>query len=153
MEDYRENDKNNGYFSKKLRAGKRRTYFFDVRATRGNDYYLTITESKRKPNGSGYESHKVFLYKEDFKKFVEGLEETIHHIKTELMPDFDFENFTRETYFENQESEEGSHYNHHENTTNNDEVEVDSMESNIKQNADSFNDNHNSGDIESAEEW
>lgn len=102
----RDHDRNNGYFSKKLRAGKRRTYFFDVRATKGNDYYLTITESKKRPNQSGYDSHKVFLYKEDFKKFIEGLEETIHHIKTELMPDFDFENFTRDTYFENRERED-----------------------------------------------
>ncbi len=105
-ENARDHERNNGYYSKKLRAGKRRTYFFDVRATKGNDYYLTITESKKRPNGSGYDSHKVFLYKEDFKRFIEGLEETITHIKKELMPDFDFENFTRDTYFENNPRED-----------------------------------------------
>ena len=111
----RDHDRNNGYFSKKLRAGKRRTYFFDVRATKGNDYYLTITESKKRPNQSGYDSHKIFLYKEDFKKFIESLEETIHHIKTELMPEFDFENFTRDSYFENREREDqdGAPEEHH----------------------------------------
>lgn len=118
-ESNRDHDRNNGYFSKKLRAGKRRTYFFDVRATKGNDYYLTITESKKRPNQSGYDSHKVFLYKEDFKKFIEGLEETIAHIKTELMPDFDFENFTRDSYFENREREDVSddHYERSESST------------------------------------
>jgi len=53
-------------FSKKVRAGKRRTYFFDVRQTKGEDYYLTLTESTRKFNSDGYERHKIFLYKEDF---------------------------------------------------------------------------------------
>lgn len=105
-ENARDHERNNGYYSKKLRAGKRRTYFFDVRATKGNDYYLTITESKKRANGSGYDSHKIFVYKEDFKRFVEGLEETVAHIKKELMPDFDFDNFTRETFFENNPSEE-----------------------------------------------
>ena len=56
-------------FSKKVRAGKRRTYFFDVRQTKGDDYYLTLTESTRRINGDGYERHKIFLYKEDFKDF------------------------------------------------------------------------------------
>ena len=102
----REQDRNNGFYSKKLRAGKRRTYFFDVRSTKGSDYYLTITESKKRSNGNGYDSHKIFLYKEDFKKFIEGLEDTIKHIKSELMPGFDFDNFTRETYFENRENDE-----------------------------------------------
>ena len=105
-ESNREHDRNNGFYSKKLRAGKRRTYFFDVRSTKGSDYYLTITESKKRANGQGYDSHKVFLYKEDFKKFIEGLEDTINHIKKELMPDFDFENFTRDSYFEGREHDE-----------------------------------------------
>jgi hypothetical protein len=109
-ESNREQDRNNGFYSKKLRAGKRRTYFFDVRSTKGSDYYLTITESKKRSNGNGYDSHKVFLYKEDFKKFIEGLEDTIKHIKTELMPGFDFDNFTRETYFENRENDEPREY-------------------------------------------
>jgi len=82
-------------FSKKVRAGKRRTYFFDVRRTKGDDYYLTLTESTRRFNGDGYERHKIFLYKEDFNRFMAGLEETVNHIKTELMPDYDYDEYTR----------------------------------------------------------
>ena len=70
-------------FSQAVRAGKR-TYFFDVKATRRNDYYLTITESKKRYHKDGrffYEKHKVFLYKEDFEKFVNGLNESITYIK------------------------------------------------------------------------
>ena len=74
-------------YSKPVRAGKR-TYFFDVKATKGNDYYLTITESKRKVDNNGhfaYDKHKIFLYKEDFEKFTEGLEEVIKYIKTNYL--------------------------------------------------------------------
>ena len=85
------NGKYSGFFSKKLKAGKRRTYFFDVRSTKQGDYFLTITESKKKFEGDGYESHKIFLYKEDFKKFLEALNETVDYVKTELMPDFDYD--------------------------------------------------------------
>ena len=70
-------------FSKSIRAGKR-TYFFDVKSTRGKDFYLTITESKKRFGEDGkffYEKHKLFLYKEDFEKFLEGLNETISYIK------------------------------------------------------------------------
>lgn len=70
-------------YSKPVRAGKR-TYFFDVKATKSNDYYLTITESKRRIDKDGrfvYDKHKIFLYKEDFEKFSEGLEEVIKFIK------------------------------------------------------------------------
>lgn len=72
-------------FSKVIRAGKR-TYFLDVKATRNDDYYLTITESKKRFKRNGkrfFEKHKVFLYKEDFDKFTESLEEVINFIKTE----------------------------------------------------------------------
>jgi hypothetical protein len=81
-------------FSERVRAGKR-TYFFDVKATRSNDYYLTITESKRryKEDGFTYEKHKLFLYKEDFNKFVAALNNTVNHIKKELLPDVDFDQF------------------------------------------------------------
>ena len=82
-------------YSKKVRAGKRRTYFFDVRKTKGDDYYLTLTESTKRFNGEGYERHKIFLYKEDFNRFMQGLEETVNHIKTELMPDYDYDEYTR----------------------------------------------------------
>lgn len=71
-------------FSKPVRAGKR-TYFFDVKSTKDNkDFYLTITESKRRTNADGsfnYDKHKIFLYKEDFEKFSEGLAEMITYIK------------------------------------------------------------------------
>lgn len=91
-----DSDKNE-IFSKRVRAGKR-TYFFDVKATRSNDYYLTITESKRKYKDDGftYEKHKIFLYKEDFNKFVEALSQTVDHVKNELMPDFDFDQYEKE---------------------------------------------------------
>lgn len=83
-------------FSERVRAGKR-TYFFDVKATRSNDYYLTITESKRryKDDGFTYEKHKIFLYKEDFNKFVDALNNTVNHVKEELLPDVDFTQFDR----------------------------------------------------------
>lgn len=67
-------------FSKKVRAGKR-TYFFDVKATRSNDYYVTVTESKKRLEDGVFIKHKIFLYKEDFEKFAEGLKETIDYIK------------------------------------------------------------------------
>jgi hypothetical protein len=83
-------------YSKRIRAGKRRTYFFDVRATRGNDYYLTITESRKRFNDNGYDRHKIFLYKEDFNKFIKALTEAVDYVKTDLMPDFDFDAFNHE---------------------------------------------------------
>ncbi|OCX53096.1 DNA-binding protein [Mucilaginibacter sp. PPCGB 2223] len=67
-------------FSKKVRAGKR-TYFFDVKATRSNDYYITVTESKKRLEDGVFVKHKIFLYKEDFEKFAEGLKDTIDYIK------------------------------------------------------------------------
>jgi len=67
-------------FSKKVRAGKR-TYFFDVKATRSNDYYITVTESKKRLEDGVFIKHKIFLYKEDFEKFAEGLKDTIDYIK------------------------------------------------------------------------
>lgn len=93
----REHD-NETLYSKRLKAGKRRTYFFDVRATRGNDYFLTITESKKRFNDDGYDRHKIFLYKEDFNKFIAALTEAVDHVKTELLPDFDFDSFSHEDY-------------------------------------------------------
>ncbi|TDK41985.1 DUF3276 family protein [Algoriphagus formosus] len=96
MEDRRGYDRED-IFSKKVKAGKR-TYFFDIKSTRGNDYYLTITESKRKTNGDSfsYEKHKIFLYKEDFFKFAEALNESIEHVKNELLPDVDFSQYENE---------------------------------------------------------
>ena len=83
-------------YSKRIRAGKRRTYFFDVRATRGNDYYLTITESRKRFDDNGYDRHKIFLYKEDFNKFIKALGEAVDYVKTDLMPDFDFDAFNHD---------------------------------------------------------
>ena len=71
-------------FSKSVRAGKR-TYFFDVKSTKANDYYLTITESKKRIGDDGnpfFEKHKIFLYREDFQKFIDGLNEAIHHVES-----------------------------------------------------------------------
>ncbi len=92
-------------YSKRIRAGKRRTYFFDVRETRGSDYYLTITESRKRFDTDGYDRHKIFLYKEDFNKFIKGLAEAIDHVKTELMPDFDFDAFNHDTPYDGEESQ------------------------------------------------
>jgi hypothetical protein len=94
---YENNDKRmESVYSKRIRAGKRRTYFFDVRATRSNDYYLTITESRKKFNEDGYDRHKIFLYKEDFNKFLKALTEAVDYVKTELMPDFDFDAYNHD---------------------------------------------------------
>lgn len=93
-----ENESNKRFdsvYSTKVRAGKRRTYFFDVRQTKGEDYYITLTESTRRFNGDGYERHKLFLYKEDFNRFLQSLTDTIDHVKTELMPDYDYDEFTK----------------------------------------------------------
>jgi hypothetical protein len=95
--EYENNEKKmESVYSTRIRAGKRRTYFFDVRATRGNDYYLTITESRKRFDNNGYDRHKIFLYKEDFNKFIKALGEAVDYVKTELMPDFDFDAFNHE---------------------------------------------------------
>jgi hypothetical protein len=94
---YENNDKKmDSVYSKRIRAGKRRTYFFDVRATKGNDYFLTITESRKRFDDNGYDRHKIFLYKEDFNKFLKAMQEAVDYVKTELMPDFDFDAFNHE---------------------------------------------------------
>lgn len=94
---YDNNDKRmESVYSKRIRAGKRRTYFFDVRATRGNDYYITITESRKKFNENGYDRHKIFLYKEDFNKFLKALTEAVDYVKTDLMPNFDFDAYNHD---------------------------------------------------------
>lgn len=87
--------KQDSVYSVKVKAGKRRTYFFDVRKTKGEDFYLTLTESTRRFNDEGYERHKIFLYKEDFNRFIGNLEDVISYIKTELMPNYDYDEFSR----------------------------------------------------------
>ncbi len=96
-----ENSKQGGgsMYSKAIRAGRRRTYFFDVRNTKGNDYYITITESKKKFNEDGYERHKIFLYKEDFHKFLEAMNDTVNFVKTDLLPEYDFDEFSKNEDF------------------------------------------------------
>lgn len=79
MGDFDNKDREEVY-SKKIRAGKR-TYFFDVKSTRSNDYYLTITESKKRLEDGVFVKHKIFLYKEDFEKFTDGLNDVINYIK------------------------------------------------------------------------
>lgn len=96
-----DNRSNESIYSKRLKAGKRRTYFFDVRTTRASDYFITITESKKRADDRGYERHKMFLYKEDFNKFLAALTDTINYVKTDLMPDFDFDAYKND--FENEE--------------------------------------------------
>lgn len=106
MAEHKDNGKGE-IFSQRVRAGKR-TYFFDVKSTRSNDFYLTITESKRrfKDDGYYYEKHKIFLYKEDFNKFLEALTGTINHVKTVLLPDVDFEQFDVDDSREHDEEDE-----------------------------------------------
>ena len=108
-------------FSKAVKAGKR-TYFFDVKSTRGNDYYLTITESKKRFGTDGkftYEKHKIFLYKEDFEKFMEGLNESIEIIKENAPPIIERESYSdRETHYSN--SDKGT-------DSSNDEVSFDDL--------------------------
>ena len=105
---YENNDKKmESVYSKRIKAGKRRTYFFDVRETRGNDFYLTITESRKRFDSDGYDRHKIFLYKEDFNKFIKGLVEAVDHVKTELMPDFDFDAFNHDTPYEGEDGQGG----------------------------------------------
>jgi len=98
QENYENNNdrKIESVYSTRVRAGKRRTYFFDVRATRSNDYFLTITESRKRFDNNGYDRHKVFIYKEDFNKFIKAINEAIDFVKTELMPDFDFDAFNHD---------------------------------------------------------
>ena len=94
---FSDNEKNE-IFARAVKAGKR-TYFFDVKSTRSGDYYLTVTESKKRFLEDGkfvYDKHKIFLYKEDFQKFLETFTEVLDFIKTEQP--FDPEQFRRETH-------------------------------------------------------
>ena len=128
-----DNERNQGRFesvySNKVRAGKRRTYFFDVRKTKGEDFYLTLTESTKKFNGDGYERHKIFLYTEDFNRFLDSLADAINHAKENLMPEYDYDEYTRRhEEFEARRLEEGE-----ESDFANDEDEPEALESPSKQ--------------------
>jgi hypothetical protein len=104
---YEQNENNDrkqeSVYSKRIKAGKRRTYFFDIRETRGSDFYLTITESRKRFDSDGYDRHKIFVYKEDFNKFIKGLTEAVDYVKTDLMPDFNFDAFNHDTPYEGDE--------------------------------------------------
>lgn len=101
MDDFLKNEEKNEVdskfrdeiYSKAVRAGKR-TYFFDVKSTRRDEFYLTITESKKRFEQDGnfhFEKHKIFLYKEDFEKFIDGLQEVISYIDQNQQDDYDSE--------------------------------------------------------------
>jgi hypothetical protein len=120
-----EDSEHRDIFSRAVRAGKR-TYFFDVKATRRNDYFLTITESKKRFQKDGrffFEKHKIFLYKEDFEKFADGFQEVIefiktvksseHHADTEIQGEAEAEDYTNVDFddLESVEFEEGDHKN------------------------------------------
>ena len=105
MNSYRDDQEE--IYSNKVRAGKR-TYFFDVKATRSGDHYLTITESKKKFDQDGnfhFEKHKIFLYKEDFDKFKDGLTEVVDKINT-LNQDYSNENTSTEKSYNDVEFED-----------------------------------------------
>ena len=103
-----DNNRFESVYSTKVRAGKRRTYFFDVRKTKGEDFYITITESTKRFNDDGYDRHKIFLYKEDFNRFVDNMNDAVNHVKTELLPDYDYEEFeNRQKEWEAKMEEEG----------------------------------------------
>jgi len=103
MEENNYND--NKVHTQTVRAGKR-TYYFDVKSTKKDDYCITITE-KRKKYGEDFvfEKSKIFLYKEDFNKFQDAVNGTLNHVKEELLPDVDFSEFDRE-YEDRSDSEE-----------------------------------------------
>jgi hypothetical protein len=140
-------------YSSKVKAGKRRTYFFDVRRTKGEDFYITLTESTKKFNDDGYERHKIFLYKEDFNRFVEALQEVVAHVKTELMPDYDYDEFTRRQ-LEWERKRDAGELDSPDNDSSSDSTNDDSSDDDSSSDAtddDSSNDNDDSGSDESDE--
>jgi len=103
---YESNEKKlENVYSKKVRAGKKRTYFFDVKETRNNGYSLIITESRKRFDDRGYDRSSVFIYPEDINKFAKALSEVIEHIKNEVIPDYNFEEFDNDFY---ENGEEGT---------------------------------------------
>lgn len=90
--EFDDQDRNEIVFSEKMKAGKKRTYFFDVRKTKSEDFFLTITESTRRADDS-FTRHKIFLYKEDFNRFVESLTKSVEHVKKDLLPDYNYDEF------------------------------------------------------------
>ena len=89
-------------YEKKVRAGKKRTYFFDIKETRNNSYSLIITESRKRFDDRGYDRSSIYIYQEDINKFAKGVAEAIDFIKTELLPDYNFDQYDND-YEENGE--------------------------------------------------
>jgi hypothetical protein len=89
-------------YEKKIRAGKKRTYFFDIKETRNSGYSLVITESRKRFDDRGFDRTSIYVYQEDINKFSKGLNEAVDYIKTELMPDYDFDQYNND-YEENGE--------------------------------------------------
>ena len=152
---YENNDKKmESVYSKRIRAGKRRTYFFDVRETRGSDYYLTITESRKRFDSDGYDRHKIFLYKEDFNKFYKGLGEAIDHVKTELMPDFDFDAFNHETPYEGEDGQQQNNNNENASFENPEIAVVQKNSEEIATDINTFHQgSHDNGSTEEVDKW
>jgi hypothetical protein len=99
-------EKRREIYSVKIKAGKR-VYIFDVRKTTTGDYYITISERKKDSDGHHVSKQKIFLYKEDFNKFLQGLTDTIEYVKTELLPNYDFSRFDKApTYYNRHDTED-----------------------------------------------
>jgi len=142
--------KSDSVYSARVKAGKRRTYFFDVRETRGSDFYITITESRKRFDSDGYDRHKIFLYKEDFNKFIKGLNETVDHVKTNLMPDFDFDAFNHDTPYEG-EGGEGGYQN--ESSSHSSSDSAPSTETESAPVASTYDHNADNGSTEEVDKW
>ncbi|MFZ1703520.1 MAG: DUF3276 family protein [Saprospiraceae bacterium] len=105
-------------YTAKIKSGDRRTYFIDVQKSKFDDYFLIISESTRKPNSDQNIRNKIHVYKEDIHKFIAELENAVSFLKTNLMPNYDFERKNKE--FENREW--GKHDSSQESRGNNDEI-------------------------------
>lgn len=95
MKDHRSNKDIDAVKSTRIKAGKRRVYYIDVKKTKNNEFYISMSENIKRPDEEGSDRHMIFLYKEEFNRFVDGLQKTVDYIKNELMPDYDFEEFDR----------------------------------------------------------
>ena len=151
-----DNDQSRGQdsvYSNKVRAGKRRTYFFDVRQTKGEDFYITLTESTKRFNGDGYSRHKLFLYKEDFNRFMEGLQDVVDHVKNDLMPDYDYEQFDRrqEEWDKQQALNKAAEANAEEEISESEPIQESSSEATVSE--DSIDDDSAPADIEEDMSW
>jgi len=94
---YENNDKKYiPVYENKVRAGKKRTYFFDIKETRNSGYSLVITESRKRFDDRGFDRTSIYVYQEDINKFTKGLVEAVDYIKTELMPDYDFDRYNND---------------------------------------------------------